>query len=253
MLYENRSRAESFGAVAELYDRARPSYPPELIDALLAGGAQRVLDVGCGTGIAAALLAARGCELLGVEIDERMAEIARTRGLEVEVAQFEHWDARGRTFELLTSAQAWHWIDPLAGAQRAASVLEPGGRVGLFWNFGSPPAEVLALLNPIYERHAPGLGRGSVLLGGADARAQAAVAGIASAGEFAAAEVDTFAWSKAHVTAGWLELLQTHSDHQTLPAEQRERLLQAVGEAIDSLGGSFELPYEAILVSAQRL
>jgi SAM-dependent methyltransferase len=252
MLFEDRSRAESFGAVAEMYDRVRPSYPQELIDALLADGARRVLDVGCGTGIAAALLAARGCEVLGVEIDERMAEVARTRGLDVEVAQFERWDARGRTFELLTSAQAWHWIDPLAGAQRAASVLEPGARLGLFWNFGSPPAEVLTLLDPIYERHAPGLARGSVLLGGADARAQAAVAGIASAGEFTAAEVDTFAWSRTHDTATWLSLLQTHSDHQTLPAEQRERLLQAVGEAIDSLGGSFELPYEAILVSARR-
>ena len=39
MLHANRLRAESFGAVAELYDRARPSYPPELVAALLASGA----------------------------------------------------------------------------------------------------------------------------------------------------------------------------------------------------------------------
>ena len=55
-----------------------------------------------------------------------------------------------------------------------------------------------------------------------------------------------------HTTAEWLEILQTHSDHQTLPAERRERLLDAIGGAIDSLGGSFEMPYEAILVTAQR-
>jgi hypothetical protein len=190
--------------------------------------------------------------VLGVEIYERMAAVARTRGIAVEVAQFERWQARGRKFELLTSAQAWHWIDPLAGAQRAASVLEPYGQIGLFWNFGSPPAAVSALLSPIYERHAPGLASGSVLLGGADARAQAAIAGIASAGEFGPAQIDRFAWSRTHDTAAWLQLLQTHSDHQTLPPEQRERLLDAVGAAIDSLGGSFELPYEAILVTALR-
>jgi SAM-dependent methyltransferase len=253
MLYEDRSRAESFGAIAELYDRVRPSYPPGLIDALLRGGARRVLDVGCGTGIAASLLAARGCEVLGVEIDERMAAVARTRGIVVEVAQFERWDARGRTFELLTSAQAWHWIDPLAGAQRAASVLEPDGRLCLFWNFGSPPAEVSALLDPIYARLAPGIKRRSVLLGGADARAETAIAGIVSSGQFATAGVERFAWSRAHTTVTWLELLQTHSDHQTLPSAQLEPLLDAVAEAIDSLGGSFELPYETILVSAERL
>jgi len=253
MLYEDRSRAESFGAIAELYDRVRPSYPRALVDALLVDRPRRVLDVGCGTGIAASLLAARGCEVLGIEIDARMAEVARTRGLDVEVARFERWEPDGRRFELATSAQAWHWIDPVAGAQKAASVLEPGGRLGLFWNFGLPPAEVSALFEPIYARLAPSLEGYSVLLGGSDARADTAVAGIATAGQFTAADVETFTWSKTHETAGWLELLQTHSDHQTLPATQRERLLQAIGEAVDSLGGSFELPYEAILVSARRL
>ena len=74
MLFEDRTRAESFGAIAELYDRVRPSYPDALLDELLADEPQRVLDVGCGTGIVASLLQARGCDVLGVEIDERMAE-----------------------------------------------------------------------------------------------------------------------------------------------------------------------------------
>ena len=52
MLFEDRSRAESFGNVAQLYDRARPRYPPQLVEWLLSDGARRVLDVGCGTGIA---------------------------------------------------------------------------------------------------------------------------------------------------------------------------------------------------------
>jgi SAM-dependent methyltransferase len=259
MLFRERSRAESFGAVAELYDRVRPSYPPGLIDALLAHGPQmpprpphRVLDVGCGTGIVGALLAQRGCELLGVEIDERMARVARARGLAVEVAQFECWDPRARSFELLVSGQAWHWIDPVAGAEKAASVLVAEGRLGLFWNFGSPPPEVAALFDPIYERHAPGVEAYSVLLGGQDARAENAIAGIAASGQFEAAEQRAFAWHKRHEREQWLQLLQTHSDHQTLPCEQRERLLAAIGEAIDALGGSFEMPYEAILVTAQR-
>jgi SAM-dependent methyltransferase len=252
MLHHERSRAESFGAVAALYDRTRPSYPAALVDALLSEPAKRVLDVGCGTGIAAALLAARGCDVLGVEIDERMAALARARGLEVEVAQFERWQAAGRLFDLLISGQAWHWIDPVAGAAKAAAVLEQGGRIGLFWNFGDPPARVEELFAPIYARLAPGLENYSVMLGNYDARAEATVEGIASSERFAPAEVCSFCWSRNYDTAGWLELLQTHSDHHGLPPAQRERLLAAIGEAIDTIGGSFEMPYETVLVRARR-
>ena len=64
--------------------------------------------------------------------------------------------------------------------------------------------------------------------------------------------MSTFSWTRTHDTAGWLALLQTHSDHQTLPPQRRERLLAEIGDAVDSVGGSFDMPYEAVLVSARR-
>jgi SAM-dependent methyltransferase len=251
VLHEDRSRAESFGSVAELYDRVRPSYPPALLDHLLAGSVVGVLDVGCGTGIAAAMFAARGATVLGVEIDERMAARARAKGVAVEVAPFERWDDAGRRFDLVVSGQAWHWVEPQAGAAKAARVLRPGGRIGLFWNLGGPPDEVRERLAPVYDRLEPGLENHSVVLGNRSGRDRETVAGLVNSGLFGEVTVSRFPWRESYDPATWIEFLQTHSDHHTLPGARRRRLVYAIAEALDGLA-SFEVAYETVLVSASR-
>jgi len=253
MLHEDRARAESFGAIAPLYDRARPTYPAPLVDSLVADGARSVLDVGCGTGIAGALFAARGCKVLGVEVDPRMAALARTKGLEVEVTAFEEWDHRGRRFDLVISAQAWHWVEPRSGAIRAACALCDGGRIGLFWNHGDPPAHVRDLLAPIYHRLAPDIENYSILLGQGDERTAETTRYLGGSGAFGEVEIRRFPWTQAYATAEWLDHLRTHSDHCALPPARLKELLEAIGGAIDSVGGSFEMPYEALLVTARVL
>ncbi|MEI7592675.1 MAG: class I SAM-dependent methyltransferase [Actinomycetes bacterium] len=68
-----------------------------LIDALgLAPGA-RVLDVGCGPGRHARMLAERGMEVVGVDIAERFIELARVDA--PPTAEFRRLDAREMVFE----------------------------------------------------------------------------------------------------------------------------------------------------------
>jgi SAM-dependent methyltransferase len=249
-LYRDRARAESFGAEAERYDRVRPRYPPELYAELLAGGATQVLDVGCGTGIAALGFRARGASVLGVEADERMARVARGHGLEVEVAPFERWEPRGRSFQLLVAGQAWHWVDPLAGAHKAASVLEPGGRIGLFWNFGVPARALRERLADVYARREPRLQRDSVLLGARDERLENTGAALAATGRFTPAEELSWSWRRRYTTAEWLEQLLTHSDHHALAPERRAALLDELAAVLADSGG-LEMTYQTRLVTAR--
>jgi SAM-dependent methyltransferase len=121
----------------------------------MAGSPTRVLDVGCGTGKVARTLARRGPAVLGVEADERMANVARGHGVEVEVAPFETWDDAGRRFDLLTCGDAWHWIDPDAGVAKAARVLAAGGVMAWFWNSSQVEEPLASAFTRVYAQHAP--------------------------------------------------------------------------------------------------
>src|ERR1700728_3849948 len=152
-----QERSRLFGQQAEAYDRFRPSYPDAVIDEMLGPlpAGLEVLDVGCGTGIASRQIAQRGAKVLGVELAPGMAEIARHHGIDVEIAAFEGWDAAGRTFDRVTSAQAWHWLDLPIATAKAASVLRPGGTLGLIWNAGYQPDELADALEGVYESVVP--------------------------------------------------------------------------------------------------
>ena len=243
--FENRARASSFGANAELYDETRPRYPDGLLDALMAPEPTRVLDVGCGTGILARALVARGTSVLGVEPDAKMAAVARRHGLDVELGTFEDWDDGGRRFDLLVAGQAWHWVNPVVGAGRAASVVAPGGRVVLAWNHAVMPAALRSTLDDLYARHAPPDVAPTVLHrpperqreGGSDAA-------FAARDEFDPAVHAIYPWDRAYSSAEWRRQLETHSDHAVMDAAKRHELLDAVGAAIDELGGSFSMHYD---------
>src|ERR1700733_10674404 len=113
--HQARDMAQSFGTDPERYDRARPSYPAALVERVIAARpVSDVLDVGCGTGIVARQFEAAGCSVRGVEPDARMADQARQRGLEVEVATFEGWDPAGREFGAVVAGQAGALTRPAA-------------------------------------------------------------------------------------------------------------------------------------------
>ncbi|QTI68485.1 class I SAM-dependent methyltransferase [Gordonia polyisoprenivorans] len=147
----DRRRAESFGPVADAYDRYRPPFPPEVIERLLPVPGMTVLDVGAGTGMVSAPMAAAGANVLAVEPDPLMAEKARAKGIVVEEATFEEWDARGRTFDLVVFARSFHWVDPQVALARIPSLLNPDGRLALLWNRAAAVEPSEARIREIYR------------------------------------------------------------------------------------------------------
>jgi SAM-dependent methyltransferase len=254
-------RSRLFGQHAEAYDRYRPDYPDAVIDEVLGPvpTGLDVLDVGCGTGIAARQMAQRGAKVLGVELAPRMAQIARAQGVDVEIAAFEGWDAAGRTFDRVTSAQAWHWLDLPVATAKAASVLRPGGRLCLIWNAGCQPDDLADALEGVYESVVPPGGhrlfRGYAADRPSDFRTglRSEIDAVAAVSDFGATTARWFPWTRAYRRDEWLHQLLSRSDHTALEPAVRDRLVEAIGEAIDDHGGSFVMTFETVLITAIRL
>ncbi|WP_427019141.1 class I SAM-dependent methyltransferase (plasmid) [Pseudarthrobacter sp. P1] len=256
MPHQNRSIAESFGFEAERYDRARPRYPQALADAVLADlPGWQILDIGIGTGLSALPFRDADAEVLGVEIDARMAEVAQSRGFPVEVARFEDWDAKRRTFDAVIAGQTWHWIDPAAGATKAASLLKPAGRLAVFWNIGDPEPETAAEFAEVYRSVESGMpftpwttpaleSYESILVRTTD--------GICSAGAFSEPKRMRFDWRTTITREAWLDQIPTMGGHNHIPAAQLAALLSGVGQVIDSRGGSFTMNYSTVAIVAAK-
>jgi SAM-dependent methyltransferase len=258
-----RERRTAFGEVAELYDRARPSYPPKLIDDL-AGMIpdempRRALEVGAGTGKATVLFAQRGVAVHALEpLAEMVAlakrNLARYRETTFELAEFESWDGGGDTFPLIYSAQAWHWIDPERRYRKACSVLAPDGVLAAFWNRPDWEANPLQeQIDEIYAHAAPELMANNAMRTTRSSDTWGRWhEEIEAAGGLERPEVRSYPWTTEYTSDEYIELLRTHSDHIILEPQRAADLYARIAGAIDAHGGILPVTYATRLCLATK-
>jgi SAM-dependent methyltransferase len=247
-----------FDEVAELYARARPTYPLALVEDILResnlDAGARILEIGCGPGNASVLFSGRGYRLLSLEPGQRLAEVARRRlaedgNAQVAVTTFEDWPVEPGAFDLVFAAQSFHWIDPEVRFSKAARALKPGGTLAVFANQPLPgPGTVDTRIQQAYAEHAPELYSRWI---GHNAR-EHFLELFTGATAFATPQCREYKWRTEYGSAEYLDLLRTHSDHRLLPADRLSPLLNDIKAAIDGNGGRLVVDYVAVLCWARQ-
>ncbi|MFG2450870.1 class I SAM-dependent methyltransferase [Streptomyces sp. NPDC048512] len=252
-----------FDEDAELYDRARPAYPPALVEALIGEAAltrdTRVLEVGPGTGQLTVPLARTGCRLTAVELGPSLAAVTRRNlrlfpAARVEVAAFEEWTPPGPVFGLAVCATAFHWIDPALRLPRLTAALAPGGTLALVTthHVAGGSEEFFARSQRCYERWDPATPPG---LRASDERDVASDTGeLDACDRLGPVEVRRFSREITYTTEAYLDVLRTYSGHRALPTPARDGLLACLAGLIDDRhGGRVTKRYLHELITARRV
>jgi SAM-dependent methyltransferase len=173
------------------------------------------------------------------------------------VAALEDWDPAGRAFDAVVAGQAWHWVDPVAGAAKAAQVLRPGGRLALFWHVFELPPDVAEAFVAVYQRVLPDSPFN--LRAGTEQALEVyqvlftkAADGIREVGGFSDLEQWRFDWERSYTRDEWLDQLPTFGPFTRLPSDTLAEVLQGVGATIDAMGGRFTVRYTTVAVTAAR-
>ena len=139
MAQRNLTPGLTFDAAAASCGRDRPRYRSEFFDDLAEvvglDIGSRILEVGCGPGVATEEMIARGWSVLDVEPSEQLVRAARGKfdasRLSVETATLDEWSANDRRFNAVFSGSASHWAAPQIRCVMVAAVLDPGCVIAL--------------------------------------------------------------------------------------------------------------------------
>jgi len=253
----------TFNEAAELYDRARPGYPSRMFDELadlvgLAPGC-RVLEIGCGTGQATMPLAERGCQVVAVEVGAEMAGVARRNlapfpSVEVVTAAFEDWPLPAEAFDVVFSATAFHWLDPVVRVVKSAAALRTGGVLATVatHHVAGGTDEFFAEVQDCYLRFDPATPTAVRLPTPVEIPEDDGE--LIRSGRFGPAVFRRYEHEVSYSTRQYIDLLLTYSGHRAMESAARRGLLDCISGVIDTRhGGRVVKRYLIELRVARRL
>lgn len=243
MSHDAPDPARSFGGVVDAYDRGRPTYPREAAAWLTGEQPLSVLELGAGTGKLTEQLVALGHDVHATDPDAAMLAKLQERLPEVRASQAsaEEIPAGDRSYDVVVSAQAFHWFDLDRALPEIARVLKAGGLLSLVWNQR--------------DERVPWVRRLGAIIGTQDQLREPADA-LKAAQLFDEVEETEFRFRQTIDKVTIKDLVLSRSNVATLPPGEREAKIAEVVAFYDEYGrgmDGMQLPYAARCFRARVL
>jgi ubiquinone/menaquinone biosynthesis C-methylase UbiE len=243
----SQRRRECFDDVADLYDKARPGYPADLLRDLIeltgVGPGRRILEIGCGTAQLTVPLAQTGASLVAVELGANLARIARQKlssfsDVEVHIADFDTLSLPPEPFDLVVAATAFPWLDPATRVEKCAHTLRRGGMLAIIdthWGIGSSRDEFSLESQACYARWGPNHQPGFALPTLNDLPKSRD--DLAASSSLERACLKRYSTQRQYTAEQYCDLLGTFSDVRALNEEHRHGFLSCIRNLINSQFG----------------
>jgi SAM-dependent methyltransferase len=240
-------RSRSFGSVAELYDRYRPSPPAQLADELGPIEGRDVLEIAAGTGLVTRFLLGLGARVSVVEPDDQMRAVLERRSPQVTSisATAEALPFEDATFDEVVVSSAWHWFTQPDASDEIARVLRDAGRLVVLTNTFNEGHEWFAKLAQLRRQSAD--------LSGPAHRERVATSLLN--GAFGDERHFSVEWTWRRTNEEVVQLFHTYSGVITRPENERRALEQVVRAEVSAMApsGSINVPMVLRGVVAGRL
>lgn len=230
----------TFNENAANYDKWRPTYCKELFDDILQysepGKDKKAIEVGIGTGQATTPFLKAGCNVTAVELGSDLAEFSREKfkgykNFSICNTSFEDFQCDDSSIDIIYSATAFHWIPEDIGYPKVMRLLKDDGTIAVFWNkpfAAREDDELHQEIQRIYQKYIPSTTRP---IEHDSARYKGISETIKSYG-FRDVEIKLYHQTRRFCAKDYICLLNTYSDHRTMPAHTKQLFECEIEDAI---------------------
>lgn len=249
-----------FDRAASYYDKYRPGYPQEIIDTLIMkthiDSNSLLLEIGPGSGKATQLLAPYGCDLLCIDPGSQLVEAGKKKfadfdNIRFDVGRFEEYPVSTATFDVVFSAQSFHWIPQPVGYRKCAEILKNEGCLALLWNmyitFDNEIDNELLEISARYGGIADFLSES-----GCEKRIESIAAGIKNSGLFSQPQIHRLLWKQSYSPDEYFGFMLTGNRFIQKTEEEKKRAYKDIVNLSNKNNGKIERPYLCVLYLAQK-